>query len=219
MSVEIEYCDTCTTKEQICAKAQQIKEWFLKAIEEEWAPMSYNDPHVKAFDQPNKDGKIMIMTKTSFNCDAKKVYDYLTSSDYKQQHAYDSDLLAFERDQVFKEEGCEVSRTLYKATWPVSPREFISVQCWEQMEDRFVCVQESVNYPLKWNSVNKDWVRGYKKSGIVMIPDGPNKCEVRRIVIIDARGSVPTWIVGVTKTDEAKRVAFMKKFCDKTFGQ
>ena len=214
MSVEIEYCDTCVTKEQICEKATKLKAWFLEAIKEEWTPLSFNDPDVKAFEKPNKEGRIMIMTKTAFKVNAKKVFDYLISSTYEGQHAYDADLMAFERDQVFEEEGCEICRTMYKATWPVKPREFISVQCWEDMSDKFVCVQESVNYALKWNAVNSGWVRGYKKSGIIMTPTGDDSCDVVRIIIIDARGSVPSWIVGVTKTDEAKRVVAMKKFVD-----
>ena len=217
MSVLIDYCETCQTKEEICKKAGKIKEWFIEAIKEEWNPLTYNDPNIKAFDLPSQDGKVFIMTKTTFNCDPKKFYDYLVSSSYEDQHAFDSDMLAFERDLWFKEECCEIDRSLYKATWPVYPREFVGVQCWEEKEERFMCVQESCNYSLKWNEVNKGWVRGYKKSGIMLTRTGPTTCDVNRIVILDARGSVPTWVVGVTKTDEIKRVLAMKKFAEEKF--
>ena len=219
MSVEIEFCDTCTTKEEIVKKSEELKIWIEEAMKEQWNPMTYNNKEVEVFDQPTRNSKTYIMSKTIFKCNAEKTYNYIKVITEENQKKYESGLMLFERDQRYEDEQVEVSRNMYKSPWPVAPREFVNCQNWYEKDGSFYFLQESINYPIKWNEVNKSFVRGYKKSGLVLKPIDENSCEVTRIVILDARGSVPTSLSVVVKKDDAGRLFEMKKFMEKVVNE
>ncbi|EAL44134.1 START domain containing protein [Entamoeba histolytica HM-1:IMSS-B] len=217
MSVEIEYCSTVNTKEEIIKKSEELKEWIDKAINEKWNPLSYNNPEITLVDQPQQEYKHLVMSSCTINANIEKVYNFLIHSTFEEQKKYDTDLLEFERDQRFEDEGCEIARVCYKAPWPVTAREFVGVQNWFQRDGKYYLLQESVNYPAKWTTPNKNYVRGYKKSGLVLKPLGDNKIEVHRVVVIDARGSIPGWLAGTAKKDDAGRLFEMKKYFEANF--
>ena len=214
MSVEIEYCDTCVTKEEIVKKSEQLKTWIEQALKEQWNPMAYSNKEIEVFDQPTRDGKTYVMSKTIFQCNAEKTYNYIKTITEENQKKYETGLMCFERDQRFEEEQCETTRNMYKSPWPVAPREFVNCQNWYEKDGSFYFLQESINYPKKWNEVNKSFVRGYKKSALVLKPIDENKCEATRIIILDARGSVPNYLSIIVKKDDSVRLFEMKKFME-----
>ncbi|ELP88403.1 hypothetical protein EIN_229260 [Entamoeba invadens IP1] len=218
MSVDIEYCDKCVTKEEILKKSEELKLWYDNQANEKWTPMSYNNPEITLTELPQVDYKNFIMSRCTFKADAAKVFEFLKTSTFEQQKVYDTDLLAFEKSEVFPEDGCEVSRVCYKAPWPVTSREFVSVQNYFEKDGAYYFLQESINYPTKWNEANKNFVRGYKKSGLKMLPKGDH-VDVWRIVVLDPRGSIPGWVVSVAKKDDAGRLFAMKTYFEKTFPQ
>lgn len=217
MSIEIEYAATVNSKEDVVKKSEELKQWIDSAVEGKWNPMSYSNKEIKLFDQPPEGTKHILMSQCTINADAKKAFEFLTHSEFKDQKVYDTDLLVFERAEKFDDEGCEVSRVCYKAPWPVTAREFVSVQNWFEKDGNYYLVQESVNYPKKYTEPTKEYVRGYKKSGLVLKSTGDKQMEAFRVVILDPRGSIPGWVVSTAKKDDAGRLFAMKKYFEEHF--
>ena len=219
MSVEIEFCKTVTTPEEICQHSEEVKDWIIKVVKEKWNPIAFSDKSVSVFDQPQQAYKHYVMSKTIFKCSAKYLFDVLNGTPFEEQKIYDTDLLEFERDNRDEEKQFEITRTLYKSPWPVVPREFVNCQNWFEHEGQFYFAQGSVNYPIKWNVYNSKIVRGYKMSGTVIKPIDETQCEVTRVVILDPRGSVPSYLTSIFKKDDANRLLLLRKYVEEKFAK
>ena len=102
MSLDIDYCSKCETKEEIVKKSQELHGWMETITEEKWNPMSYGNKEFKVFDKPADGGKQYLMSRTIFKANAQKIYEYIQTASLQQQQEYD-DIVEFERDQTFPE--------------------------------------------------------------------------------------------------------------------
>ena len=89
MSVEIEFCDTVSTKEEIVKKSEQLKEWIGKAQEEPWKEMGKYNSDIMMYDQPMSEGKTFFKSTTIFKCNAKKVYEFIKTISEEDQKKYE----------------------------------------------------------------------------------------------------------------------------------
>ncbi|KAL7720496.1 START domain-containing protein [Entamoeba marina] len=216
MSVAIEYADTINSNEDIQKKCKQLEDWVEIPLSEKWNQISFTPNEIQLFDQPQQEQKHIMLSKTIIHAPVKTIYNYLTTANYEEMKLCDKDLLEYEFDQRNDEESYVINRNCYKAPWPVTAREFVEVAHWFEKDDFCYIVRESINYSSKWNAVNKKYVRGYKKYGLVLKPINENDTEATRITIIDARGSIPSWLTSSSKKDEANRLLEYKQFFEKT---
>ena len=219
MSVDIEFCKTISTPEEIEKHSEEVKNWIINIIKEKWNPIAFSDKTVSVFDQPQQEYKHYVMSKTTFKCSAEFLMNTLNGTPIEEQKIYDTDLLEFDVDNRNEEKQYEVTRTLYRSPWPVAPREFVNCQNWFQHEGMYYFAQGSVNYPNKWNVYDKRYVRGYKMSGTVIKPVDENSCEVTRVVILDPRGSVPSYLAGIFKKDDASRLVLLRNYVEGKFAK
>ena len=216
MSLDIEYATTCNTKEEFIKKRDDLKQWVEKILKEQWNPMSYNNKDIKVFDRPQENGKHFLMSKTTIKANMKKFYEYIQTATFQQQQDYD-DLTEYEKDQSFPEDQIDIIRCVYKGPWPITPRDFIILQTWYEQDGSYYFIHESINYHQKWNTPNKNYVRGFKQVGLIFKPNEDGSYEVTRLVATDPRGSVPTALVGACKKDDVARLVKMKKFVESSF--
>ncbi|KAL7721810.1 START domain-containing protein [Entamoeba marina] len=219
MSTVIEYCQTVNDPQDIVKKSDELKEWIDVAANSKWSPLSYKHKEVLLFDKPQEDQKHILMTKTVVHASAKQIYEYLINSSFEEQKAYDKDMISFERTERSDESGCEIARVCYSAPWPVAAREFVGVQNWYERNGKYYLTQESVNYPHKWSTPDPKFVRGYKKSGMILDPISDSQTQIHRVIVLDARGSIPGWLASTAKKDDAGRLLELKHFFEKKFGK
>ena len=56
-------------------------------------------------------------------------------------------------------------------------------------------------------------------SGTVIKPVDDNSCEVTRVVILDPRGSVPSYLAGIFNKDDASRLVLLRNYVEGKFAK
>ena len=102
----------------------------------------------------------------------------------------------------------------WSAPWPVWPREMVWITHIEDMGDKgFAVTSQSVQDCPQTPLREKDVVRGAITGDLLLAEpiDGGKASKVTRIAAVDPMGSIPTMVINMMVTENAKTVAVAKK--------
>ena len=204
----------CETQEELKQESQNLRDWFSNELKIKWNPLDHPKKEVKLYDLPTENNIYRTRCRVHCNCTYEQMLKFNMESDVVEMKKYDKSMLNY---QVFdKVEGTEiiVTHTAFSITWPVVPRQFVSLHDNYDVETGHIFVQQSIlNDKVE---INKKYVTGYKKSGLLIErdPENKDKCYIERVLYLDPRGSIPSFVVASQKTNDAERLWEMKTYVE-----
>ncbi|EDR21781.1 hypothetical protein, conserved [Entamoeba dispar SAW760] len=205
---------TCNTKEELINEAKEMKEWFENELKIQWNPITYNNPDVKLYDLPMRGYSHRTRCRVHCNCTFEQMLKFNQETNIDELKKYDKSLLNYEIFDQVEGTNILVTHTAFSVTWPVTARQFVSLHDNYPTENGHIFIQTSIkNDKVK---TNKKYVTAYKKSALLIEkdPEDPKRCYIERIIEMDPRGSIPTFVVASNKTNDAERMWEMKLFVE-----
>jgi len=140
--------------------------------------------------------------------DVKGFMELVRTMDLLVLKHWDTDTINAKVHKVIKSEPLliEVCATKHSAPFPIATREFVTVRGLKVLEDgTHMQVQTSIN--SSEFKTDPSIVRGTNVfSGWEVKPTGDGKLKVIRITSIDAKGTIPLWVVALYKTKAAQNI-------------
>mmetsp|Transcript_3711 Transcript_3711/g.10173 ORF Transcript_3711/g.10173 Transcript_3711/m.10173 type:complete len:230 (+) Transcript_3711:75-764(+) len=167
---------------------------------------------IKLFDKPDEGSEIVpVKAAGPINAPAEKVFNIFAEDDLEKLKAtHDPDILELEMLETFGDVTVRFSSFYVAAV--VSNREFVYVQVNRKLDDgSYVMATKSINRPGK--KVVSGNVRGVVSlAGAQIVPDkeDPQKCMVYRSVMVNPKGSIPGWVVNMSKSKCAQKIVAVR---------
>ncbi|KAL7722656.1 START domain-containing protein [Entamoeba marina] len=194
----------CQTHEELKTEAQKLRQWFETQLKEKWNPIEYKNPDVSLYELPNDGSKYRTRCRVHCNCTFEQMYNFNKDSSPEELRKYDKSMLIYKVFDHVDDTNIIVTDTSFSVMWPVSPRQFISLHDNYPVENGHIFVQSSIQNNKV--ALHKKYVLGYKKSGLLIEKDleDESKCYIERVILMDPRGSIPTFVASSYKTNDAE---------------
>ncbi|ELP87737.1 hypothetical protein EIN_410800 [Entamoeba invadens IP1] len=210
MSVE----PTCTTHDDFKKEAAAMREWFTNEMKLEWTPIAYNNPDVKLYELPMRGYSHRTRCRVHCNSTYEQMLKFNMDTTLEELKKYDKSMLNYEIFDKVDDTSIIITHTAFSVTWPVTARQFVSLHDNYDVDNGHVFIQTSIkNDKVK---SNPKYVTAFKKSGLFIEKDKEDdkKCYIERIIEMDPRGSIPTFITSSYKTNDAERLLEMRAYVD-----
>eukprot|EP01091_Cochliopodium_minus_P013193 TRINITY_DN418_c0_g1_i1.p2 TRINITY_DN418_c0_g1~~TRINITY_DN418_c0_g1_i1.p2 ORF type:complete len:225 (+),score=78.64 TRINITY_DN418_c0_g1_i1:49-675(+) len=179
-----------------------------------WTALKNDFQGIESWEKLTTESPIKIIKATgTLKCSAEKMFNKIWNQTYEEKKKGDDSLL---EDTILEkiDDNTLIKYQGYKATWPVSNRDFLFLR--SKFEENGAIYQVDVSIEHSSKSVEQTSKNGYVRaklivSGYVYVPKGNNECEATHIVLMDPSGNVPTILVNSNTSKIAKKI---KEFQD-----
>eukprot|EP01104_Vermistella_antarctica_P010503 TRINITY_DN2809_c1_g1_i1.p1 TRINITY_DN2809_c1_g1~~TRINITY_DN2809_c1_g1_i1.p1 ORF type:complete len:232 (-),score=57.03 TRINITY_DN2809_c1_g1_i1:151-846(-) len=210
-----EECETPKTEEEYLAldEKQYTKMRTLSLNDDGWSTIPLEDMEdLELFERADLGGSInAIRVVALMPGSQQECFALNRETDLERVHKWDADVI---ETKIHKQisENVEVMYSTHNAPFPVTNRSFVYLRSKRVDEDGAIfSTSISINddeYP-----VDSNFVRGVNQSQWCFLPvEGNDKqCKLIRVVAIDPKGSIPTWIVNSHKKKGADLLVTLRK--------
>ncbi|KAL6041075.1 hypothetical protein QOT17_025107 [Balamuthia mandrillaris] len=194
-----------------------------EAVEEgAWTPIpfhaTYGKDDVELLDQPPREGgdgsaSSSLRVCGSVECSPAALKRLMDSNDLKLKQNWEREMVGLD---VIEEvtDRIIVVRARYKAPFPVTNREFVTIKCDTTLKDGTrVTYGCSINHDRCYADSN--FVRGVVRimgAFYRPVPGSPNMCSFARIITVDPKGNIPAWVVNATKSKAGASIILIRKY-------
>jgi len=161
----------------------------------------------------------------------KRLYNFLCSLDGEKKKYFDENLKEFTVVEKIST-NVEMHRLIYSAPYPIQSREFLLLNVKKEETDVNTCNNIHNHNNHENNSNNKvfflysfsiqhedypevsDYVRGEVKVNALLLypsPDYPGYTYLVKISQVDPKGSIPDWLVNITKEKTADFIFVLRQ--------
>jgi len=201
-------CPSPTTKEDYIALSEQkLKELKELVSSEDWNPIPFTEgdenttSDIRLWDKETPDQPInCVKVSGTVPASPKEVLELCRTTDISIINKWDSDLLTMTSVEDIAE-NIKLIHSTYRAIYPVWPREFVAIRSWVE-ESNGVCYSWGTSINHSRFPEPKDHVRGVLLvSGWIIepVPGEPGKSVCTRLVRLDPKGYIPSWILNIFK--------------------
>eukprot|EP01114_Cavostelium_apophysatum_P001832 TRINITY_DN11600_c0_g1_i1.p1 TRINITY_DN11600_c0_g1~~TRINITY_DN11600_c0_g1_i1.p1 ORF type:complete len:389 (-),score=79.14 TRINITY_DN11600_c0_g1_i1:37-1203(-) len=156
-----------------------------------------------------------LRSETTIHRSPKALFDLMWNADFELRRRWDPELLKMEVLETITPQIQVVHRTYKAPASIIAPRDFIALNARWASNGSFATYGTSINHPL--DRASPKYVRGRAiVTGFIFRPvEGKvNECRCIRIVQIDPKGLVPSWVVNVGKKRAAQALVRMKNIME-----
>jgi len=214
-------CPSPTTKEDYITLCQlKLKELKELMSSEGWNPVPFSEgdeipnSDIRLFDKESPDQPInCVKVSGSLPASPKEILELCRTTDISIINSWDTDLLTMTCVEDITD-NIKLIHSTYRAVYPVWPREFVAIRSWIE-EDDGTCYSWGTSVNHTGFPEPKEHVRGVLLvSGWVIepIPGESGKSMCTRLVRLDPKGYIPSWILNLFKNKSGLTLVAIRNY-------